>query len=109
MDENEFFRRATLKIFSSLNIETAMKQCMDFLSDYIPVSGMFFILYDPDLNVARFLASILAPGFPQAERNRPVAHGIPGLDKGAVEAGGLEWKSLTTSIRRTLVCGKSYE
>ena len=65
MDENEFFRRATLKIFSSLNIETAMKQCMDFLSDYIPVSGMFFILYDPDLNVARFLASIWPPDFPK--------------------------------------------
>ena len=65
MDENEFFRRATLKIFSSLNIKTAMKQCMEYLSDYTPVSGMFFILYDPDLNVARFLAAIWPPNFPK--------------------------------------------
>ncbi len=62
MDENKFFRRATLKISSSLNIETAMKQCMDYLGEHMPVSGMFFALYDPDLNIGRFLASVWPPG-----------------------------------------------
>ena len=58
LDENEFFRQATLRIFSSLNIETAMKRCMDYLKTYMPCSGMFFGLYDPDLNIGRILVSI---------------------------------------------------
>lgn len=62
MDENEFFRRATLRISSSLNIETAMKRCMEYLKEHMPVSGMFFTLYDPDFNVGRFLASVWPPG-----------------------------------------------
>jgi len=58
VDENEFFRQATLRISSSLNIEVAMKRCLDFLKDHIPASGMVLGLYDPTLNVAKILASI---------------------------------------------------
>jgi len=57
-DENNFFRQATLKISSSLNIETAMQACMDYLQQFIPISGMFFSLYEPGLNIGRFLAYI---------------------------------------------------
>jgi len=53
VDENEFFRQATLRISSSLNIEVAMKRCLDFLKDHIPASGMVLGLYDPTLNVAK--------------------------------------------------------
>lgn len=62
MDENDFFRQATLRISSSLNAETAMKRCMDFLTRHIPASGMLFSLYDPVLNVGRILASIWPRG-----------------------------------------------
>ena len=58
VNENEFFRQATLRISSSLDIETAMGRCMDYLKRYIPVSGMMFALYEPNLNVGRLLASI---------------------------------------------------
>ena len=58
VDENEFFRQATLRIFSSLNIESAMKRCMEYLNRYIPVTGMSFGLYEPHLNIGRFIASI---------------------------------------------------
>ncbi len=58
MDENRFFREATLRIFSSLNIETAMKRCMGYLKRHMPISGMFFGLYEPELNIGRILASI---------------------------------------------------
>jgi transcriptional regulator with GAF, ATPase, and Fis domain len=58
LDENRFFRQATLRIFSSLHIETAMQRCMDYLKTYIPISGMFFGLYEPELNIGRILASI---------------------------------------------------
>jgi transcriptional regulator with GAF, ATPase, and Fis domain len=58
MDENEFFRQATLRISSSLHVEIAMGRCMHFLKQHIPVSGMTFGLYDPVLNIGKILASI---------------------------------------------------
>ncbi|MBN2126704.1 MAG: sigma 54-interacting transcriptional regulator, partial [Deltaproteobacteria bacterium] len=63
VDENDFFRQATLRISSSLHIETAMERCMDYLRQHIPVSGMCFSLYEPDLNIGRILASIWPPSF----------------------------------------------
>jgi transcriptional regulator with GAF, ATPase, and Fis domain len=61
IDENEFFRQATLRISSSLTIETAMQRCMDYLNGYLPVSGMYFVLYDPELNIGKILAAIWPP------------------------------------------------
>ena len=58
VDENEFFRQATRRISGSLNIETAMGRCMAYLKQHMPVSGMLFGLYEPELNVGRLLAAI---------------------------------------------------
>lgn len=72
MDENRFFRQATLRIFSSLNIESAMKRCMDYLKAHMPVSGMFFSLYEPELNIGRILASIWPPQLQKPNGTIPV-------------------------------------
>jgi len=61
INENEFFRQATRRISSSLDIEIAMQRCIDYLNEHMPVSGMFFILYDPELNIGRILAAIWPP------------------------------------------------
>jgi transcriptional regulator with GAF, ATPase, and Fis domain len=61
MDENDFFRQATLQISSSLIIEVAMERCLDFLKQHVPASGMVFGLYDPHLNVGKMLAAIWPP------------------------------------------------
>jgi len=58
VDENAFFRQATLRISSSLDIEVAMARCRDYLNGFLPVSGMIFALYDPELNVGRIPAAI---------------------------------------------------
>jgi len=58
VEENAFFRQATLCISSSLDIEVAMGRCMDYLNGFMPVSGMLFGLYEPELNVGRILAAI---------------------------------------------------
>jgi transcriptional regulator with GAF, ATPase, and Fis domain len=58
LNENEFFRQATRSLFSSLDIETSMQRCLDFLKPYVPVSGLSFSLYDPELNIGKTLASI---------------------------------------------------
>jgi len=64
IDENEFFRQVTLRIFSSLDIQTAMENCMNYMQQSIPISGMYFLLYDPDLNVGHMLATIFPGNIP---------------------------------------------
>jgi len=56
-DENEFFRQATLRICSSLNVETAMSRCMEYLKSFVPLSGMCLGLFDEDLKTMRTIAS----------------------------------------------------
>ena len=65
VDENEFFRQATLRISSGLDIEAAMARCMDYLIRFMPVSGMLFGLYDPELSVGRMLASVWLSRLPK--------------------------------------------
>jgi len=64
MDENKFFRQATLRICSSLNLQRAMERTLAFLKDYIPADGLFIGLYDPELNIARTLVSIVPDFWP---------------------------------------------
>jgi transcriptional regulator with GAF, ATPase, and Fis domain len=58
VDENVFFREATLRLCSSLNIETALKRCFEYIGLYIPVIRMDLNILDADLNVLRFVASV---------------------------------------------------
>ncbi len=67
IDENEFFRQVTLRIFSSLDIKTAMKNCMNYLQQFIPISGMYFLLYDPEMNVGHMLATIFPGDIPSPD------------------------------------------
>ncbi len=57
VDDNVFFREATLRICSSLEIVTAIQSCFDYVRLYIPMNRMYFHLYDADLNVTRLVAS----------------------------------------------------
>jgi transcriptional regulator with GAF, ATPase, and Fis domain len=56
IDENEFFRKATMQICSSLDIEIAMWRSIRFLKDFIPVDMMFLHLYERDLGSMRTIA-----------------------------------------------------
>jgi transcriptional regulator with GAF, ATPase, and Fis domain len=56
-DENVFFREATLRICSSLNIAEALKSSFDYVKLYIPMNRMYLHLYDADLNLMRLVAS----------------------------------------------------
>ncbi len=58
VDENVFFREATLRICSSLDIVTALKRCFEYIRDFIPANGMTLHILDPDLNLLKFLASV---------------------------------------------------
>ncbi len=58
VSENEFYRKATLCLFSSLSVKTALKRLKNYIKQYIPVDGIFFGLYEPETHSGRFLVSI---------------------------------------------------
>lgn len=56
MDEKEFFREATLKICSSLDIGKAMQRCLHFFSSFIPINQLSFHVYDRGLGIVETVA-----------------------------------------------------
>ena len=72
VDENVFFREATMRICSSLDIETALKRSFEYIRGFIPVTRMSLHILDPDLNVLRFVASVGSDLPAGAERVLPL-------------------------------------
>jgi transcriptional regulator with GAF, ATPase, and Fis domain len=60
VDENEFFRKATMRVCSSLEIETAMWRALQYLKEFIPADMMFLHLYERDLEAMRTIAMATA-------------------------------------------------
>ena len=58
VDENVFFREATLRMCSSLDIVTALNRCFEYIRAFIPASGMTLHIPDRDLNLLKFVASV---------------------------------------------------
>jgi len=57
MDENEFFRQATLRICGNLVIEEAMQVCLQFLRQVMPADRMFLQRYDSGFGAMRTIAT----------------------------------------------------
>jgi len=60
VDENEFFRDATLRICGNLEVDVSLCRCLRYLRDFIPVERMFMQLFEPDLAAMRTMASATA-------------------------------------------------
>ncbi len=58
VDENLFFREATLRICSSLDIVTALKRCFEYIRAFIPATKASLHTVDYDLDLLRILASV---------------------------------------------------
>ncbi len=56
MDENLFFKKATLLICSSLEIETALFRCREFISRHVPADEIYLNVYEPALGGLRYVA-----------------------------------------------------
>ena len=56
IDQNLFFRNATLKISSSLNIEKALWHCLWYLQEIIPVGQICIHLFDEKTGIAEAIA-----------------------------------------------------
>lgn len=68
MDENLFFKRATLLICSSLDIEIAMWRCREFISNYVPADEMYLNIYEPGIGGLKYVARADAAGGEKLER-----------------------------------------
>ncbi|MFZ7127673.1 MAG: sigma-54-dependent Fis family transcriptional regulator [Desulfobacterales bacterium] len=55
-DRNVFFRKATLLICSSLDIETALWRSRNFIADYLPADEIYLNIYDRSLGGLRYVA-----------------------------------------------------
>lgn len=56
MDNDAFFRRATLEICGDLNIENAMSSFIGAVAEEIPIDRMFLQIYESDLGAMRTIA-----------------------------------------------------
>ncbi len=62
VDENEFFRQATLRICGSLDIEKALLACLRYIAQFLPAADMHLSLFEPGVNVIRNLARVRRDG-----------------------------------------------
>ena len=58
IDENEFFRRATLHICGNLDFEFALQDCLIYLREFMPADCFQLTLYDQGLGVLRTIAIV---------------------------------------------------
>ena len=56
IDENKFFREATLRICGNLDFECALQECLIYLKSFMPASGIGATFYDRGLNAVRTIA-----------------------------------------------------
>ncbi|GLI36165.1 hypothetical protein DAMNIGENAA_35980 [Desulforhabdus amnigena] len=71
MDENLFFREATLRLCSSLYIETALKRCYEYITSFIPVIQMSLSIMYFNLKILRFVDERRSwrPGWPRSQES----------------------------------------
>ncbi len=67
IDENDFFRQATLRICGSLDMEVAMQRSLQYLSDVMPVDHLILGLYDRGLGAMR--ATSIVSGHSEKDGN----------------------------------------
>lgn len=56
VDENEFFRNVTLRLCNHLEIEEGLRDCIEYISRYIPADSIYLERHEPSLNAMRVTA-----------------------------------------------------
>ncbi|QTA81133.1 Sigma-54 interaction domain-containing protein [Desulfonema limicola] len=68
-DTDFFFRKATLLICSSLDIEVSLWRCREFISKYIPADEIYLNIYEPSIGGLRYIARADEAGCEKMEKN----------------------------------------
>jgi len=58
IDRNEFFRQITIRICSSLQIETALGRSFEYLSSFFPLDELYLDVLDANLGAIRRIANV---------------------------------------------------
>ena len=73
INENDFFRQATLRICSSLDIQAALRNSLLYLSGFMPVDEIFLHLYEPSLGTIRTMVGVKHSGGRTLDRVIPLS------------------------------------
>ena len=68
MDENLFFKQATLLLCSSLDVETALWRCFQFVQKHLPADAMYLNIYEPSISGIRYIAMADSDGGRRIEK-----------------------------------------
>jgi transcriptional regulator with GAF, ATPase, and Fis domain len=69
MDENLFFKQATLLLCSSLDVEIALSRCFQFIREHLPADAMYLNIYEPSISGIRYIAMADAHGGRKIEKS----------------------------------------
>jgi transcriptional regulator with GAF, ATPase, and Fis domain len=83
MDENLFFKQATLLICSSLEVEVALWRSFRFLREVLPADAIYLNIYEPGINAIRYVAMANDQGGRKIEKSIP----LPAELTQAIESG----------------------
>ena len=72
IDENEFFRQATLLICGRLEIEDAMADCIRYLNQFMPADKISLEHYQPDFKAMQIIAQATPAGGKKTNRLTPL-------------------------------------
>ena len=70
---NEFFRQATIRLCSSLEIEKEMFNCLSYLRNYLPAREMLLIIFDPIPGLIHNLARVSLDGIGKPFRSKSLS------------------------------------
>lgn len=70
IDPNTFFRQVTLTLCSSLNVNTALHNCLTYLRQFMPVDKMVFGVFDPENCAINHIAVVNESG--EIKTNSPI-------------------------------------
>jgi len=69
MDENLFFKQATLLICSSLDVEISLSRCFQFIQGYLPADAIYLNIYEPSISGIRYIAMADGDGGRKIEKS----------------------------------------
>ena len=73
MDENDFFRQATLRICGNLDIEKSLYSTLQFLRQVMPVDGMVLQYYDRGMHSVSDIALVTQDGATLNDMTLPIS------------------------------------
>ncbi len=69
IDENIFFRQATLLLCSSLDVEVALWRCFQYVRKHMPADGIYLNIYEPSISSIRYIAMADSAGGKRIEKS----------------------------------------